>query len=126
MIISIPTCGLSFIISITTAKGFGDPHYTTFDGKRFDFNGMGDFILMEALSDDGTPVFTLQGRMRTIPPWPRTTTHSGLAFGYSELAFHVRKEYNLRHSIRKIDYNYIVSGFFCFPSMANKTNGYTC
>ncbi|KAK3087620.1 hypothetical protein FSP39_008510 [Pinctada imbricata] len=31
----------------TPAKGAGDPHLTTLDGKDYTFNGLGDFVLME-------------------------------------------------------------------------------
>lgn len=71
------------------ARGSGDPHYRTFDGRSYTFNGFGEFILMEALSDDDdTPVFTLQGRTGMVSFW-RVTTHLALAFGHSDLAFHV-------------------------------------
>lgn len=69
------------------ATGSGDPHYKTFDGRYYTFNGFGEFILMEALSQN-TPVFTLQGRTGMVSFW-RVTTHLALAFGHSELAFHV-------------------------------------
>lgn len=73
------------------ASGRGDPHYTTFDGRYHTFNGQGEYILLEVLSNgsrgDLAPVFTLQGR--TEPSlWP-ATTHRALAFGSSELAFQV-------------------------------------
>lgn len=73
-----------------TAKGSGDPHYTTFDGRRYTFNGWGEFVLMEALSgsEDNTPAFTLQGRTGMVSFW-QVTTHLALAFGHSDLAFHV-------------------------------------
>ncbi len=74
---------------IYTAQGAGDPHYKTFDGRYFDFNGCGDYTMMEALSrDDGTPVFTLQGRTGRVFFWP-ATTHLALAFGHSNLSYHV-------------------------------------
>ena len=70
------------------ASGFGDPHYTTFDGRYYTFNGFGEFIVMEALSSgNDTLVFTLQGRTGRAR-WP-ATIHIALAFGHSELAFHV-------------------------------------
>lgn len=69
--------------------GWGDPHYDTCDGRRSDFNGQGEFVLLEVLPTSGEmfPVFTLQGRMEHSM-WP-ATTHRGLAFGWPELAFHV-------------------------------------
>ena len=74
--------------AIITATGRGDPHYKTFDGHCYTFNGFGEFILMEALSENDTPVFTLQGRTGMVSFWP-VTTHLALAFGTSLLAFHV-------------------------------------
>ncbi len=70
---------------INTAQGAGDPHYTTFDGRYHTFNGYGEFILMEVDSD--TP-FTLQGRTGLLTN-ALVTTHEALAFGNSDLSFHV-------------------------------------
>lgn len=81
--------GSSFCLPFkTTATGSGDPHYTTFDGRYYTFNGFGEFVLVEALSEDNTPVFTLQGRTGMVSFW-QVTTHLALAFGRSDLAFHV-------------------------------------
>ena len=87
-------CGLSH-----AASGSGDPHYTTFDGRYYTFNGDGDFTLLEILpenreenTEENTekkePVFTLQGRLGRVSFWG-VTTHLGLAFGQPNLAFHV-------------------------------------
>ena len=77
------------IIIIISAIGWGDPHYTTFDGRRYDFNDRGEFVLLEVLPTSGEmlPVFILDGRMEHSM-WP-ATTHRGLAFGRPDLAFHV-------------------------------------
>ena len=92
------------LINFISAIGWGDPHYTTFDGVSYDFNDRGEYVLLEVLpknaSDDsemmpvlqptnaaGDPVFTLDGRMEPSM-WP-ATTHHGLAFGRPDLAFHV-------------------------------------
>lgn len=48
-------CGISY--------GWGDPHLGTFDGKAYDFQGVGEFILVE--STTGSPL-TVQARMS---PW---------------------------------------------------------
>ncbi|MDC0708282.1 SBBP repeat-containing protein [Stigmatella sp. ncwal1] len=48
-------CGISY--------GWGDPHLGTFDGLAYDFQGVGEFILVESIR--GTPL-TVQARMS---PW---------------------------------------------------------
>ena len=73
------------------ATGSGDPHYTTFDGRYYTFNGFGEFILVEALPEESnTPVFTLQGRLGRVSIW-HVTTHLSFAFGDPSLAFHVSR-----------------------------------
>ncbi|XP_043926724.1 mucin-4-like [Protopterus annectens] len=52
------TCTNYISPSIKTA--YGDPHFTTLDGKSFTFNGLGDFILVNA-TDENTS-FILEGR----------------------------------------------------------------
>ena len=81
-------CDTILIANIILAIGWGDPHYTTFDNRSYDFNDRGEYVLLEVLPTSGDmPVFTLQGRMEPSM-WP-ATTHRGLAFGRPELAFHV-------------------------------------
>ena len=94
---------------IDVATGSGDPHYRTFDGRYYTFNGFGEFILMEALSQDGnTPLFTLQGRTGMVSFW-RVTTHLALAFGHSQLAFHVSSKFHfLMDNNDVIDISYCV------------------
>ena len=78
-------------LCVHAATGSGDPHYTTFDGRYYTFNGFGEFVIMEVLPEEGDiPVFILQGRLGRSS-WPVTTQHS-LAFGDSSLAFHVSLE----------------------------------
>lgn len=47
-------CGLGY--------GWGDPHLGTFDGRAYDFQGVGEFIVVENLP--GTPALTVQARTR--------------------------------------------------------------
>ena len=41
----------------------GDPHFTTFDGKKFTFNGHGEYILLQI--NNGTDI-EFQGRMTPL------------------------------------------------------------
>ena len=40
------------------ARGWGDPHITTTDGRRYTFNGLGEYVLLRTNVSD----FALQGR----------------------------------------------------------------
>lgn len=72
-----------------SGSGSGDPHYLTIDGRYYTFNGYGEFVLLEALSETLTETeFTMQGRLASIRQW-RVTTQQSLAFGTSSSAFHV-------------------------------------
>ena len=53
---------------------------------------------MEVLDESDTPTFTLQGRLSNVSFW-RITTHVGLAFGQSDLAFHVSVTYACVHPL---------------------------
>jgi VCBS repeat-containing protein len=59
------------------AKGssIGDPHISTFDGLRYDFQGKGDFILVKALDSD----LEVQVRQTTWSQNTATTLNTGLA-----------------------------------------------
>ena len=41
-----------------TAWGWGDPHITTLDGRRYTFNGRGEYVLLRTTSSN----FEFQGR----------------------------------------------------------------
>lgn len=74
-------------MSVFLGSGFGEPHFVTFDGKRFSFNGLEDYTLLEVLPEfSNVPVFTLQGRLK---PGFAVSFHAELAFGKPDLAFHV-------------------------------------
>lgn len=49
----------SFLLPLTIAFTFGDPHIVTLDGFKYTFNGFGEYTLID--TDDNS--FTLQGRM---------------------------------------------------------------
>ena len=45
------------------AWGWGDPHITTIDGRRYTFNGLGEYVLLRTTSSN----FELQGRTALAP-----------------------------------------------------------
>ncbi|KAK2500424.1 hypothetical protein MC885_020227 [Smutsia gigantea] len=55
-----PRIGCAGYRPLWPAWMFGDPHITTFDGVNYTFNGLGDFVLVQA--QDGNSSFLMQGR----------------------------------------------------------------
>lgn len=45
---------------------FGDPHFVTFDGLEYTFNGVGEFVLLKSVEKYGSP-FEIQGRFEQMP-----------------------------------------------------------
>ena len=45
-----------------TALQMGDPHFWTLDGKRYTFNGIGDYHMVQTTDDH----FSLQARLQQI------------------------------------------------------------
>ncbi|XP_043558361.1 mucin-4-like isoform X1 [Chiloscyllium plagiosum] len=41
---------------------FGDPHVVTLDSVKYTFNGLGEFIVLNVIDDNGALTFTLHGR----------------------------------------------------------------
>ena len=56
----------------------GDPHFITFDGTRYTFNGYGEFTLLQ--TDSGQ--FTIQGRMEPFPDNASGSILTALAVNY--------------------------------------------
>ena len=80
---------ISSLLSVLLGTGHGDPHYETFDGREYDFNGMGDFLLLDIRTPEGDSYeFRLQGRLDRVSFWS-VTAHQALAFGQPGLTFHV-------------------------------------
>ncbi|XP_043926717.1 mucin-4-like [Protopterus annectens] len=63
------TCTNYISPSIKTA--YGEPHFTTMDGKSFTFNGLGDFILVN--TTDENSLFILEGRTNQTSGDPYTS-----------------------------------------------------
>ena len=64
---------------ILGASGWGDPHYTSFDNKRYDFVEVGEYTLFGVNDFQGSDVFRMQGRLGTRG-WAASTTVA-IAFG---------------------------------------------
>ena len=56
---------------------WGDPHFTTLDGRTYTFNGLGEYVLLRI-----DPInFDVQGRMAIITNQSNATFFSAFAFG---------------------------------------------
>ncbi|XP_066483592.1 sushi domain-containing protein 2 [Tiliqua scincoides] len=62
-----------------TASAFGDPHFFTFDGIGFTFNGLGEYTVLES----SLTSLRVQGRTRRVS-WPNGT--EARATGFSAIA----------------------------------------
>lgn len=60
--------------------GRGDPHYTTFDNKRYDFYAQGEYVLFGVDIDDNR-TFHVQGRLAYPHPRWRASVTVAIAFG---------------------------------------------
>ncbi len=81
-----------YIVYFHTGSGLGDPHYRTFDNFHYNFQGQGEFTLLELYQAGETdPVFSIQGHLGYPADWKDrgVTGHLGLAFGDPNFAFHV-------------------------------------
>ena len=47
----------------TVARGRGDPHFTTLDGRVYTFNGLGEYVLLRESIND----FEFQARTELAP-----------------------------------------------------------
>ena len=51
-------CITAMVLYVTVVRGWGDPHLVTIDGRRFTFNGLGEYLLITTNVSD----FEFQGR----------------------------------------------------------------
>lgn len=60
-----PSIYTLILLHLTTATVFGDPHFVTFDGLEYTFNGKGEFVLLRA--DTPKQNLNVQGRFEQVP-----------------------------------------------------------
>ena len=51
-------CIIAMMLYVIVVRGWGDPHLVTIDGRRFIFNGLGEYLLITTNTSD----FEFQGR----------------------------------------------------------------
>lgn len=70
----------------STGIAAGDPHYTSFDGQHFDFQGYGDFLLSRCQSPSASSPVTIQVRLQPMPGTilPAVTLTQGVAVQFGE------------------------------------------
>ena len=56
---------------------WGDPHFTTIDGRTYTFNGLGEYVLLRIDALD----FEIQGRATRLVNESNATVFTALAFG---------------------------------------------
>ena len=54
---------LYFYYHLYTAQGWGDPHMNTIDGRKYTFNGLGEYVLIRQNNTN----FEFQGRTELAP-----------------------------------------------------------
>lgn len=85
--ITIQRCHVSFILVETTCKAQGDPHYTSFDGKRFDFMGKCEYVLAK---DRVNNTFEIRQENEPCGNGPPTCTKSLTVF-FPELTIKLQR-----------------------------------
>lgn len=51
---------------VPAAMVYGSLHFITFDGTKYCFMALGEFVILRLSSSSGSNVFTLQGQMDTL------------------------------------------------------------
>lgn len=80
-----------------TGWGCGDPHLRTLDGIYYDFQGCGEFVLIESLPGDPNPL-AIQVRQRATSPNSPVAVYSAVAtqIGGDRIAFYADQSPPLR------------------------------
>jgi hypothetical protein len=108
-----PNLGQDFSIFFSVARvvgnghGWGDVHLSTFDGKPYEFQAVGEFILVKSLIDD----FQVQTRQEASPHWIGASVNTAFAInlGGYKINYDIDLAQDQRLSIDGESYN-LLSG----------------
>ncbi|XP_057292411.1 SCO-spondin-like isoform X2 [Hydractinia symbiolongicarpus] len=100
-----------------TCSVYGDPHYTTFDGKRFMFEGRCDYLISQDFCDGRNGTFRIQAENIPCGNSGSTCTKS-IYFTFEDTILHLQKDQPMtalpapNHNIMTAKYDVIKTTFF--------------